>query len=43
MEGLFSKILDDGNGDAGKVKKLASVAESIGWKAFIENQWQTNT
>ena len=39
MEGLFSKILDDASGDANKVKKLASVAESIGWKAFIENEW----
>jgi hypothetical protein len=39
LEGLFSKILDDANGDASKVKKLASVAESIGWKAFIENEW----
>lgn len=39
LEGLFSKILDDANGDANKVKKLASVAESIGWKAFIESQW----
>lgn len=39
LEGLFSKILDDANGDAGKVQKLASVAESVGWKAFIENQW----
>lgn len=39
LEGLFSKILDDANGDADKVKKLASVAESVGWKAFIENQW----
>ena len=39
LEGLFSKILDDANGNADKVKKLASVAESVGWKAFIESQW----
>jgi len=39
MEGLFQKILDDSKGDLTKVKKLASVAESVGWKAFIENHW----
>ena len=39
LEGLFTKILDDANGNADKVKKLASVAESVGWKAFIESQW----
>ena len=39
LEGLFQKILDDSKGDAKMVEKLASVAESVGWKAFIENHW----
>ena len=39
LEGLFLKILDDANGDSSKVKKLANVAESVGWKAFLENHW----
>ena len=39
MEGLFQKILDDSKGDVAKVKRLASVAESVGWKAFLENHW----
>lgn len=39
LEGLFLKILDDSNGDLGALKKLTSVAESVGWKAFIENHW----
>lgn len=39
MEGLFSKILDDAKGDVNKVGKLTNVAESIGWKAFLENEW----
>ena len=39
LEGLFLKILDDSNGDVKKVEKLASVAESVGWQAFIENHW----
>ena len=39
MEGLFPKILDDSKGDVAKVERLASVAESIGWKAFLENHW----
>lgn len=39
LEGLFSKILDDAKGDINKVKKLTNVAESIGWKAFLENEW----
>lgn len=39
MEGLFQKILDDSKGDALKVEKLASVAESVGWKAFLDNHW----
>ena len=39
LEGLFLKILDDANGDLGKVRRLASVAESVGWGAFLENHW----
>jgi hypothetical protein len=39
LEGLFLKILDDANGDVIKVKNLATVAESVGWKAFLENRW----
>jgi len=38
-EGHFLKILDDAKGDADKVKKLASVVESVGWQAFLENHW----
>ena len=39
LEGLFLKILDDAKGDFNKVKNLASVAENVGWKAFLENKW----
>ena len=39
LEGLFSKILDDSKGDINKVKKLTNVAENVGWKAFLENDW----
>ena len=39
LEGLFLKILEDANGDLSKVKSLASLAESVGWKAFLENHW----
>lgn len=39
LEGLFLKILEDANGDINKVNSLASLAESVGWKAFIENHW----
>lgn len=39
LEGLFLKILDDAKGDLGQVKKLASVAENVGWKAFLDNKW----
>lgn len=39
IEGLFLKILDDANGDINKVKNLASIAQSVGWRAFIENHW----
>lgn len=39
LEYLFSKVLDDAKGDLNKVKKLAGLAESIGWKAFLENRW----
>jgi hypothetical protein len=39
LEGLFLKILDDSRGDVKKVRELASLVESVGWKAFIENHW----
>lgn len=39
MEGLFQKILDDSKGDVKKVEKFASVAENVGWKAFLDNHW----
>ena len=39
LEGLFLKILDDAKGDLNQVKKLAAVAEGVGWKAFLENRW----
>jgi len=39
LDGLFLKILDDSKGDPNQVKKLASVAENVGWKAFLENKW----
>ncbi len=39
LEGLFLKILDDANGDLNKVKNLASIAENVEWKAFLENHW----
>jgi len=39
LEGLFLKILDDAHGNLNEVKKLASLAENVGWKAFIENRW----
>jgi hypothetical protein len=39
LEGLFLKILEDAHGDLSKVKSLASLAESVGWKAFLENHW----
>ena len=39
LEYLFLKILDDAKGDLKEVTKLAGVAESAGWKAFLENHW----
>ena len=39
LDGLFPKILDDSKGDLNQVKKLASVAENVGWRAFLENKW----
>ena len=39
LDGLFLKILDDSKGDFNQVKKLASVAENVGWQAFLENKW----
>jgi hypothetical protein len=39
LEGLFQKILDDAHGDISEVKKYASLAESVGWKDFLENHF----
>ena len=39
LEGLFLKILEDAQGDVSKVKSLASLAESVGWRAFLESHW----
>jgi hypothetical protein len=39
LEHLFSKVLDDAKGDLNQVKKLAGIAENVGWKAFLENHW----
>lgn len=39
LEGLFLKILDEARGDLGQVRKLASVAENVGWQAFLDDQW----
>jgi len=39
LEGLFQKILDDARGDINEVKKYATLAESIGWKDFLENRF----
>lgn len=39
LEGLFLTILDDSKGDLAQVRKLASVAENVGWGAFLETRW----
>lgn len=39
LEGLFLKILDEADGDLNEVIKFAGIAESVGWKAFLENHW----
>ena len=39
LEYLFGKVLDDAKGDMREVRKLAALAQSIGWKAFLENRW----
>ena len=39
LEGLFPKILDDAHGNVDQVKRLAGVAEGVGWQAFLENKW----
>ncbi len=39
LEYLFVKVLDDAAGDLGKATKLTGLAESIGWKAFLESHW----
>ena len=39
LEYLFLKVLDDAKGNIQEVRKLAALAQSIGWKAFLENRW----
>ncbi len=39
LEYLFVKVLDDAKGDLREVRKLAALAQSVGWKAFLENRW----
>src|SRR5512141_1440260 len=39
LEYLFGKVLDDAKGDVKEVRKLAALAQSVGWKAFLENRW----
>ncbi len=39
LEYLFGKVLDDAKGDLQQVRKLAALAQSVGWKAFLENRW----
>ncbi len=39
LEYLFLKVLDDAQGDVDAVRKFTSLAESVGWKAFLENRW----
>ncbi len=39
LEYLFVKVLDDAKGDLKEANKLTGLAESIGWKAFLENRW----
>ncbi len=39
LEGLFQKVLDDAHGDLPQAQKLTGLAESMGWRAFLENRW----
>ena len=39
LEYLFIKVLDDAKGDPKEASKLAGLAESSGWRAFLENRW----
>ena len=39
LEYLFTKVLDDAKGDVREVRKLAGLAQDVGWKAFLENHW----
>lgn len=39
LEYLFQKVLDDARGNLAEVRKLTGLAESVGWKAFLENRW----
>ncbi len=38
LEYLFLKVLDDAQGDLNEARKLSGLAESIGWKALLENR-----
>ncbi len=39
LEYLFIKVLDDAKGNLNEAKKLAGLAETVGWKDFLENHW----
>ncbi len=39
LEYLFLKVLDDARGNLDEAKKLAGLAETIGWKSFLEDRW----
>ncbi len=39
LEYLFQKVLDDAHGNLDEARKLTGLAESIGWKAFLETRW----
>ena len=39
LEGLFQKVLDEAHGDLAQAQKLTGLAESVGWRAFLENRW----
>ena len=39
LEYLFQKVLDDARGSLAEAQKLTGLAESVGWKAFLENRW----
>ncbi len=39
LEYLFEKVLDDAGGSLPEARKLAALAQSIGWRAFLESRW----